>query len=281
MTVQPPPPEHPPHLRDEDAMPAPPPLTSPVEHRPHPLRRLGGALVAGLLILLKWAGLILSFAGKGKFLITFFISIGAWALFAPLPFAIGLVTMLLIHELGHAIWAKREGLHVAAITFVPFLGAATLFERPRDVYTDAKIAIAGPAIGGMGAAAALWLGESQNSDVIRMVAYVGFLLNLFNLAPVVPLDGGVIAQAFHPTFWLVGLFAISLLTFAHPNILLIFILGLCIYSFYKAWTHRNDPEYLAYRQISWRQRILVGGLYLALAALLVLGMEVSYVERSF
>jgi Zn-dependent protease len=283
MTLDPRPPEPPEDVHDEGAPPVRTPHTpvSPVQERQNPLRRLAGAVVAGALLVLKWAGIVFSFIGKGGFLVSFLVSIGAWALFAPLPFAVGLVTMLLIHEMGHALWAKREGLHVAAITFVPFLGAATLFERPRDVYTDAKIALAGPALGGLGAAAALWLGEAQDSDVIRIVAYVGFLLNLFNLAPVVPLDGGIIAQAFHPSFWLVGLFAISLLTFAHPNILLIVILVLCIWSFYRAWTHRNDPEYLTYRQISWRQRILIGGVYLALAALLVLGMEISYVERSF
>jgi Zn-dependent protease len=279
MSTQPPP-ESPPGLPPERSS-APPRMTSPVERRQHPLRRLGGAIAAGALLLLKWAGVVLTFLGKGKFLVSFFISIGAWALFAPLPFAIGLVTMLLIHEVGHALWAKREGLQVAAITFVPILGAFTLFEKPHDIYTDAKIALAGPAVGGLGAAAALALGEAQNSDIIRMVAYVGFLLNLFNLAPVVPLDGGVIAQAFHPSFWLVGLFAIALLTFAHPNILLVVILVLCIWSFYKAWTHRNDPEHLAYRRISWRQRILIGGFYITLAALLVGGMEVSYVHRSF
>jgi Zn-dependent protease len=254
---------------------------SPVQRRPHPLRRLGSGLIAGLLLLAKWAGAALGLLLKTKFLFSFLISVGAWALFAPLPFAVGLVTMLLVHELGHAAWAKREGLKVAAITFVPFLGAATLFERPHDVYTDAKIALAGPAVGGIAAGATLALAEQQGSDVIRMVAYVGFLLNLFNLIPVVPLDGGVIAQAFHPYFWLVGLFAMSLLTFAHPNILLVLILGLCIFSFYRAWTHRDDPAYLAYRRIGWPQRIAVGGLYLVIAALLVLGMETSYVHRSF
>jgi hypothetical protein len=98
---------------------------------------------------------------------------------------------------------------------------------------------------------------------------------------VVPLDGGVIAQAFHPSFWLVGLFVIALLTFAHPNLLLVVILGLCIWSFYRAWSGRNDPERLAYRRIAWRQRIIIGGLYITLAALLVLGMEASYVHRAF
>jgi Zn-dependent protease len=275
MTMEPPPERTP--VRPE---PVPEP-TSPIERRPHPLRRAGSAIVAGGLLLLKWAGVALTFLGKGKFLVSFFISIGAWALFAPLPFAIGLVTMLLVHELGHALWAKREGLHVAAITFVPIFGAFTLFEKPHDVYTDAKIALAGPAIGSLAAVAALGLGESSDSDVIRMIAYVGFLLNLFNLAPVVPLDGGVIAQAFHPSFWLVGLFVIALLTFAHPNLLLVVILGLCIWSFYRAWSGRNDPERLAYRRIAWRQRIIIGGLYITLAALLVLGMEASYVHRAF
>jgi Zn-dependent protease len=275
--------EPPPELRDPLPPADPQRLPPPPAERPRQsiLRRMGGAVVAAGLLLLKWAGVVFSVIGKGSFLFSFAISIGAWALFAPLPFAIGIVTMLLVHEMGHALWAKREGLQVHAITFVPFLGAATLFERPRDVYTDAKIALAGPAVGSLAAGAALGLAETQDSDVLRIVAYVGFLLNLFNLAPVLPLDGGVIAQAFHPSFWLVGLFAISLLTFAHPNILLVFILLLCIWSFYRAWSHRNDPQYLAYRRISWRQRIVIGACFIILAALLVAGMEASYVSRDF
>jgi Zn-dependent protease len=269
-----------PDLADESPTPEELPHNPVAEHR-GPLRRAGGAIVAGFLLLLKWAGAALALLGKTKFLFTFLISIGAWALVAPLPFAIGIVVMLLAHELGHAIWAKREGLEVSAITFVPFLGAATLLEKPKDVYTDAKVAMAGPAIGGLAAAAALWLGNAQDSDAIRMVAYTGFLLNLFNLAPVTPLDGGTIAQAFHPAFWLVGLFAVALLAFAHPNIILWLILAACAYSFYRSWTHRNDPAFLAYRRISWRQRVTIGVAVLLLACALVAGMEASYVHRAW
>lgn len=254
---------------------------NPVSEHRGLLRRVGGGLAAGGLLLLKWLGAALALLGKAKFLFTFLISIGAWALVAPLPFAIGIVVMLLAHELGHAFWAKREGLEVSAITFVPFLGAATLLEKPKDVYTDAKVALAGPGIGGLAAAAALWLGNSQDSDAIRMVAYLGFLLNVFNLAPVTPLDGGVVAQAFHPSFWMVGLFAVALLAFAHPNIILWLILALCIYSFWRSWTHRNDPAFLAYRQITWRQRVTIGVAYLVIAGALVAGMEASYVSRAW
>jgi Zn-dependent protease len=267
--------------RDTDVT-APPPLPEPpVQEQRGLFRRVGGGIAAGALLLVKWAGAALALLGKAGFLFSFLISIGAWALFAPLPFAIGIVVMLLAHELGHAFWAKREGLEVSAITFVPFLGAATLLEKPKDVYTDAKVALAGPAIGGLAAAAALWLGNHQDSDPIRMVAYLGFLLNLFNLAPVSPLDGGVVAQAFHPAFWLVGLFAVALLAFAHPNIILWLILAACIWSFYRSWTHRNDPAFLAYRRITWSQRVIVGVAFLVIAGLLVAGMEVSYVARTW
>ena len=254
---------------------------NPVTEHKGPLRRLGGGIVAAVLLLVKWAGAAFTVLLKTKFLFSFLISIGAWALIAPLPFAIGIVVMLLAHELGHAVWAKKEGLEVSAITFVPFLGAATLLEKPKDVYTDAKVALAGPAIGGLAAAAALWLGNAQDSDAIRMVAYTGFLLNLFNLAPVTPLDGGTIAQAFHPAFWLVGLFAVALLAFAHPNIILWLILALCVYSFYRSWTHRNDPAFLAYRKITWGQRATIGIATLILACALVAGMDASYVHRAF
>jgi Zn-dependent protease len=267
--------------RDTDVT-APAPLPDPpVQQQRGLLRRVGGGIAAGALLLVKWAGAALALLGKAGFLFSFLISIGAWALFAPLPFAIGIVVMLLAHELGHAFWAKREGLEVSAITFVPFLGAATLLEKPKDVYTDAKVALAGPAIGGLAAAAALWLGQNQDSDPIRMVAYLGFLLNLFNLAPVSPLDGGVVAQAFHPAFWLVGLFAVALLAFAHPNIILWLILAACIWSFYRSWTHRNDPAFLAYRRISWSQRVIIGVAFLVIAGLLVAGMEASYVARTW
>ena len=96
-----------------------------------------------------------------------------------------------MHELGHVFEAKRQGLPVSAPMFIPFLGALiVLKELPDNAWNEAKVAIAGPILGGLGAAAVWGLGEYLTSDLLVALAFTGFFLNLFNLAPVSPLDGG-------------------------------------------------------------------------------------------
>ncbi|MFS1511632.1 site-2 protease family protein [Chengkuizengella sp. SCS-71B] len=146
------------------------------------------------------------FAGP---LISMFISIGAYALIFPLEFAIGLVIMLLIHELGHVVAAKQKGLPVSAPLFIPFLGALIAMKRnPRDAVTEAYIAIGGPILGTAGAFVVFLLGSNMNGEwgqLLLVIAYVGFLLNLVNLLPIHPLDGGRIATAVTRWLWLAGL----------------------------------------------------------------------------
>ncbi|NBI30264.1 site-2 protease family protein [Chengkuizengella sp. YPA3-1-1] len=170
--------------------------------------------------LLGAVGVFLLGAGKNIFLvlksvkfagplISMFISIGAYALIFPLEFAIGLVIMLLIHELGHVAAAKQKGLPVSAPLFIPFLGALIAMKRnPRDAVTEAYIAIGGPILGTAGAFVVYLLGSNMDGEwgqLLLVIAYVGFLLNLVNLLPIHPLDGGRIATAVTRWLWLAGL----------------------------------------------------------------------------
>ena len=208
------------------------------------------------------------------------VSIGAYALLWGWQFAVGFVVLLLIHELGHVWEAKRQGLPVSAPMFIPFLGALiTLKQLPDNAWNEAKVAIAGPIIGGLGAAATWGLGVWLDSDLLVALAFTGFFLNLFNLAPISPLDGGRIVAAIHPALWVVGLVLLLGLTILAPNPILILILFLGGLESWRRWQHRNQPQNEAYYRVTPQRRAITGVAYIALAALLTVGMSGSYVER--
>ena len=135
-------------------------------------------------------------------------------------------------------------------------------------------------LGTVGAGVCLALAVTLDSDLLRALAYTGFLLNLFNLIPVLPLDGGRAAAAVHPAFWFVGLFAVALLFFMHGSTILLLIAVLGGYELYHRWRRRNDEEFKAYHDVSRNQRIAVGVVYLALIVVLVAGMDASYIHRT-
>ena len=113
--------------------------------------------------------------------------------------------LLFVHELGHVAVAKYQGLPVSAPVFIPFMGALILMkEMPQNAWREAQIALGGPILGALGAAACWGAGEPLDSDLLVALAYVGFFLNLFNLIPVLPLDGGRAIGAVHPVFWVLG-----------------------------------------------------------------------------
>jgi len=210
------------------------------------------------------------------------VSIGAYALFWGWQFAVGFVLLLLVHEMGHVLEAKRQGLPVSAPMFIPFLGALiTLKKLPDDAWAEAKVAIAGPIVGGLGAAAVWLVGESIGSELLVALGFTGFFLNLFNLAPISPLDGGRIVAAIHPVLWLVGLAALVVLVVMVPNPILILILVLGGLESWRRWKQRKQPELEAYYRVTPRRRVIVGVSYIVLAALLTAGMSASFVERDF
>jgi Zn-dependent protease len=208
------------------------------------------------------------------------ISIAAYALLWGWQFAIGFVVLLLVHELGHVLEAKRQGLPVTAPMFIPFLGALILLkELPDNAWNEAKVAIAGPILGGLGAAAVWGLGEYLDSDLLVALAFTGFFLNLFNLAPVSPLDGGRIVAAIHPALWLVGLVLLLGVTILAPNPIMFLILFLGGLESWRRWQSRHHPEAEAYYRVSPTQRWVTGVSYIVLAVLLTLGMSGTFVER--
>lgn len=144
----------------------------------------------------KFAGVIISML----------ISVWAYALVFPVATSIGLVVMILIHEMGHVIAAKQKGLPVSAPMFIPFLGAfISMKKHPRDAVTEAYIAMGGPLLGTLGALISFFLGYIWNSDLLIIIAYIGFFINLLNLLPIHPLDGGRISTAVTRWLWVVGL----------------------------------------------------------------------------
>ncbi len=258
----------------------------PIRHEPRfrILRKLATPFIA--LAFLIWKAKFI-FVAIFKFKIfttsaSMLVSVGAYALFWGWKFAVGFVLLLLVHELGHYLEAKRQGLDVSAPMFIPFLGAAILLrENPLNAWREALVAFAGPIVGSLGAAAVWFVGEQQDSEFLLALAFTGFLVNLFNLIPVVPLDGGRIAAAIHPAIWILGFVGLVGLLFLAPNPLLIIIVLVVGFELYRRWKERGSPESNAYYEVKPWQRVVTTVGYFALAGLLVLGMDASYVERDF
>jgi Zn-dependent protease len=148
------------------------------------LKRLFGPLIAGAIALAKFSFVLVK-AGS------IFIAVGAYALIWGWRFGVGIVVLILLHELGHYLEAKREGLSPKLPVFVPFLGAYVKYTRGNPWQT-ARVAIAGPIFGGLAALVCYVIGKAQGSDLMLALAYFGFFLNLFNLVPVGIFDGGAV-----------------------------------------------------------------------------------------
>jgi Zn-dependent protease len=173
-----------------EPMTAPEPPTMPSES---PRRR--GLLARLLAPLVAAGGLLVKFGGSLKFL-GLFVSLGGYALIWGWKFGIGFVLLIFVHELGHYLEARRQGLRVSLPVFIPFIGAyVALKDVPFDPWRNAKVALAGPFLGGVGALACLVAGEISDSNLLLALAYTGFFLNLFNLVPIGFLDGGRILQS--------------------------------------------------------------------------------------
>lgn len=157
---------------------------------------------------MKLLFLLLKFAKLGKVLTTggtMLISVFAYALIYGWRYAVGFVALLFVHEMGHFVAARQRGLDVGAPTFIPFVGAwIQLKEIPHDVETEAYVGIAGPFIGTLGALACYFFARSYDSNLLLALAYAGFFLNLFNLIPLSPFDGGRITAIISPRVWLLG-----------------------------------------------------------------------------
>ena len=242
------------------------------------LRKLAAPFVALGALVLKFGGLIL----KLKVVTTgvsMLVSIAAYTWLWGLPFAIGFVVLLFVHEIGHVIELRRQGVPASAPLFIPFLGAVVgMKQLPDDAWKEARVALAGPILGSAGAAVCWAAAEITGSELLLGLAFVGFFLNLFNLIPIVPLDGGRAAAALHPALWFVGLVAMVALLVLRPNPILGIIVVLGALELWNRWRGRNAAG--DYYRLTRGQRATVAVVYLGLAAVLALAMSATYVERS-
>jgi Zn-dependent protease len=245
----------------------------PPQQQPRGAGRRNGFLGGLITILIaiwaygKYALLFLLKFGAIKTLLTLLLSFGAYALFFGPWFAAGLVVMILVHEMGHVIEIRRQGMAASAPLFIPFFGAA-IFQRqhPTDALKQAQIGIAGPLAGTVGATAAFVLFGSTHWTPLLVWAYLGFFINLFNLIPVGMLDGGWILAVVSKWFQIVGLAALVLAVFFlgfSPIVLIIVLLG------FPAVIERFRNDHLAYYQeVPVPARLAMGGAWLFLTAYL-------------
>jgi len=225
-------------------------------------------MIKTLLLLLK--------AGKlGKVLLsggTMLLSVIAYSWIFGWWYAVGFVGLIFVHEMGHFIAARQRGLDVGAPTFIPFVGAwIELKDMPRDAETEAYVGIAGPLAGTLGALACFYLARNYDSRLLLALAYAGFFLNLFNLIPLAPFDGGRVTAVISPKLWLIGVPILVGLFFYRPSPLLILMAFIAAPQAWKAWRAlrgEQTAEEQTYYRASAETRFSYGALYLGLAGFL-------------
>jgi Zn-dependent protease len=250
------------------------------------LREKLGAIVAALVALIAKLKAVLLFLPKVKILVTAasaLVSVGAYSLLWGWQFAIGFVVLLFVHEIGHVIALRREGVKASAPMFVPFLGAViTARTLGDDALAEARVGLAGPILGTIGSAAVAIVGLMTHTGLLEALGYIGFFLNLFNLLPVVPLDGGRAMAAMAPWMWFLGFGAMVVLDFVSPNPVLLIITLVAGFELYRRWERRRNPTaaQTAYYTVSPRNRMIVGAVYVGLIIVLAIGMHFTYLHRT-
>jgi len=268
---------------------SPTPAEPPEPPRESRLKKALGPVGVVAVVILKFAAklkALLLLLPKLKVLTTsasMLVSVAAYALIWGWKFAFGFVALLFVHEMGHVIQMKREGVRVSGMLFVPFLGAAVgARSMGGNALAEARIGLAGPVLGTFGTFVVFAWAEAADSDFLRALAFTGFFLNLFNLLPVVPLDGGRAMAAMAPWMWFLGFAAIIGLIVVAPNPILILIALLGGLETWRRWkTRRAGLEgNEAYYRVKPAHRLLVGLVYVGLIVICAGGMDVSFVDRT-
>jgi len=219
--------------------------------------------------------LLLLFSGLkfGKLLASggsMLISVVVYAWIYGWRYAVGFVALLFVHEMGHYLAARHKGLHVGAPTFIPFVGAwIELKDLPHDAQTEAYVGLGGPLLGTAGALLVYFAARNWHVDWLLAVAYSGFFLNLFNLIPLSPFDGGRITAVLSPRIWFLGVPMLVALFLWRPSPMLILIALMAWPQLWKAWKYRSDsPEAQSYYAVPAAVKWEYGSYYLALAGFL-------------
>jgi Zn-dependent protease len=240
-------------------------------------KRLLVPLVALGFLFAKFKGLLflllkVKFVGTG---LSMLVSAGAWALVYPVWFAVGLVVLIWVHEMGHVLQLRREGIRASAPMFIPFLGAYIgMKEMPKNALAEARVGLAGPVLGLLGGLATVGLYALTQNPLFLGLAFFNFLLNLVNLIPVLPLDGGRAVGVLSPVVWVFGFVLMVALSLLVPFMLFIVLFAVLLGGpeLWRRWKARNTPEGQAYHKIEGRHRVIVGAVYVGLIVALALLM---------
>jgi Zn-dependent protease len=264
------------------APPAAPPRTQPLAG----VRRAAGPVAVAAAALGKYALPLIKFAKFGPTAISMVVSVVLMASIFGAPYGIGLVLLIAVHESGHLLFARLEGVRTGLPVFLGPLGAVIGLKQPlRDVRQEAVIAIGGPLVGTLGAIAALLLAVAApegtyTHNLLLALAYVGFLINLFNLIPFSPLDGGRVASALSPWANVIGLGVILLLIAApvaaghsfNPFLLLILVIG----GISTLQRFRNRGLHPEYERIAPGTRAWIAAGYAVMLAITAIGMTETH-----
>jgi len=227
--------------------------------------------------MIKLLMLLLSGAKFGKLLTTggtMLISLVVYGFIYGWRYAAGFVALIFVHEMGHYIAARQRGLPVGLPTFIPFVGAwVELKQMPHNAETEAYVGLGGPVLGSIGALACYLYAENAGPDLnwLMAVAYSGFFINLFNLIPISPLDGGRITAVLSPRIWLLGVPVLVGLFMLNPSPMLILIAFLAYPQVILAWRHwrgQVDDTGALYYQTSLQDKMIYGFAYLGLLGFL-------------
>jgi Zn-dependent protease len=267
---------------------------APVRPQPSPrpprrdtfFRRRIAPVGAAILAFLAKLKAVLLFAGQFKLLVTagsMAVSVAAYATIWGFWFALGFVVLLLIHELGHVIELRRHGIRASAPMFIPFMGALiSARTMGDDALAEAKVGLAGPITGTIGASLCLGIWQLSGNDFWQALGFTGLFLNLFNLIPVVPLDGGRAMAAMSPKMWIAGFAGMLALAILFPNPVLIIIVVLAALETWRrigalrAGAAKTDSYY----RVAPRDRVMIGSIYLLLVAVIVVGMHATHLHAT-
>ncbi len=260
-----------------------PPSSEPQPESPKSAQRrrsgIGAVIAALAAFLLKFKFLFLVGAKLFAISWTFLLSLWIYVVIFGWRLAIVVMLLLLAHELGHYFAFRAYGLPVRLPAFVPLLGAFTAGAPPDDLEQDAYIALAGPLVG-LGLAAICYaIGDATQDRFWYACADLSAFLNLFNMIPMPPFDGGRIIGALWPPLWIVG-FAlfVGFAILMHIPVLFVAIIGvLGLPSMLAAWRGHVDPRA---QRMTFGARVRVSLWYLATVLGLFFVMAQSHLIAS-
>lgn len=201
---------------------------------------------------------------------TMVLSVLAYSFIYGWRYAVGFVLLIFVHEMGHYLAARQRGLDVGAPTFIPFVGAwIALKDLPHNAETEAYVGLGGPLLGSLGALACYFAARETGSSLLLAISYAGFFLNLFNLIPLSPLDGGRITAVLSPRIWLLGVPVLAAVFWWRPSPMLILVGLLAAPQVWKAVKYRTDSEEAqTYYAVSTATRLEYAFCYLGLTLFL-------------